>query len=141
MTDCLVAWSEADATHPWMVVDTHPGANALTDGAVSAAEVVVVPTILGMRELDALGQSLDELAAHKVIVVPMLVPPVPPRRLVDRLATMAQGRCQVAPPISEHRWLRRRLRRSALVNQPNPGVKVRAAAAEFRAVADVVEAV
>lgn len=141
VTDCLVAWSDADDAHPWMVVDTHPGANALTDGAVSAAEVVVVPTILGMRELDALGQSLDELAAHKVIVVPMLVPPVPPRRLVDRLATMAQGRCQVAPPISEHRWLRRRLRRSALVNQPNPGVKVRAAAAEFRAVADVVEAV
>lgn len=140
VTDCLVAWAEADQDHPWMVVDTHPGANALTDGALSAAEWVILPTVLGMRELDALEQSLTELSRHRVVVVPTMVPPVPPRRLVDRLAGLAEGRCRVAPPISEHRWIRRRLRRSALVNQRNPGVKVRVAAAEFRAVARFLEA-
>lgn len=139
VTDCLTAWAAADVAHRWMVVDTHPGANPLTDGALSAADVVMLPTMLGMRELDALEQSLGELAAHRVIVVPTMVPPVPPRRLVERLATLAEGRCRVAPPISEHRWIRRRLRRSALVNQRNPGVKVRAAAAEFLAVARFLE--
>lgn len=139
VTECLVAWAAADEQHPWMIVDTHPGANALTDGALSAADEVIVPTMLGMRELDALTQSLDELAAHNVIVVPTMVPPIPPRRLVDRLAALAEGRCRVAPPISEHRWIRRRLRRSSLVLQRSPGVKVRAAAAEFRAVASFLE--
>lgn len=139
VTECLLAWATT-SEDPWMLIDTHPGANALTDGAVSAAEIVIVPTVLGMRELDALEQSLDELAAHRVVVVPTMVPPVPPRRLVDRLANLAHGRCRVAPPVSEHRWIRRRLRRSALVSQRNPGVKVQAAAAEFRAVAAFLEA-
>lgn len=139
VTECLLAWATT-SEDPWMLIDTHPGANALTDGAVSAAEIVIVPTVLGMRELDALEQSLEELAAHRVVVVPTMVPTVPPRRLVDRLANLAHGRCRVAPPVSEHRWIRRRLRRSALVSQRNPGVKVQAAAAEFRAVAAFLEA-
>lgn len=139
VADCLVSWAGA-VPGARMVVDTHPGANALTDGAIEAAGVVVVPTLLGVRELAALEQSLDELAGHRVVVVPSMVPPVPPRRMVERLAVLAEGRCTVAPPISEHRWLRRRLRRAALVLQPNPGERVRAAAGEYRAVAATVEA-
>jgi chromosome partitioning protein len=138
VADCLQAWAEA-ADSRFLVIDTHPGANALTDGALAAADVVVVPTALGMRELAALEQNLTELAEHRVVLVPTMVPPVPPKRLVDRLAGLAAGRCTVAPPVSEHRWLRRRLRRSALVLQPNPGERVRIAAAEYRAVADVVK--
>jgi chromosome partitioning protein len=140
VADCLQAWAPA-MPGGRVVVDTHPGANALTDGAVEAADLVVVPTVLGVRELAALEQSLDELAGHRVVVVPSMVPPVPPRRLVERLADLAEGRCTVAPPISEHRWLRRRLRRAALVSQPNPGARVRAAAAEYRAVAAALEAI
>jgi len=139
VADCLIAWAEAEPG-PYMVVDTHPGANPLTDGALSAADVVVVPTALGMRELAALEQNLAELAGHRIVLVPTMVPPVPPKRLVERLAALAAGRCTVAPPISEHRWLRRRLRRAALVLQPNPGERVRQAAAEYRAVAAAVEA-
>ncbi len=138
VADCLLAWAAADvADH--MVIDTHPGANPLTDGALAAADVVVVPTALGMRELAALEQNLSELGAHRVVLVPTMVPSVPPKRLVDRLAALAAGRCTVAPPVSEHRWLRRRLRRSALVLQPNPGERLRAAAAEYQAVAAAVK--
>jgi chromosome partitioning protein len=137
VADCLVAWKAAHARP--LVVDTHPGANPLTDGAIEAADLVLVPTVLGVRELAALAQGLEELDGHRVLVVPTMVPPVPPRRLVDMLAEMTAGRCAVAPPISEHRWLRRRLRRSAVSLQANPGVRVRAAAAEFHVLADAVK--
>lgn len=139
VTECLVGWA-GTLPYPHMVIDTHPGANPLTDGAISAADLVVVPTALGMRELAALEQNLAELEGHRILIVPTMVTSVPPKRLVERLAALAAGRADVAPPISEHRWVRRRLRRSALVHQPNPGERTRLAAAEFRAVAEIVEA-
>jgi chromosome partitioning protein len=107
---------------------------------MQVADLVVVPVVLGVREMDALEAILSDYADYRLLLVPTMVPAVPPRRFVERLADLADGgRLAVAPPISEHRWIRRRLRRAALVNQPNPGVRVRAAAAEFRAVADSVE--
>lgn len=138
VADCLAAWAPAwDA--PYLVCDTHPGANALTDGAIEAADLIVIPVVLGARELAALEAIVEELAEHRLLLVPTMVPALPPRRLVERLAALAGDRLAVAPPISEHRWIRRRLRRAALVRQPNPGARVRAAAAEFRAVAQAVE--
>jgi chromosome partitioning protein len=137
VADCLGAWAPTLSTEA-VVIDTHPGANALTDGAIAAADLVVVPAVLGMREMTALEQNLAELVDHRVLVVPTMVPAVPPRRLVDRLAAVAGGRVMVAPPISEHRWLRRRLRRAAVVSQPNPGIRVQAAALEFRRVAHAI---
>jgi chromosome partitioning protein len=122
-----------------VVVDTHPGANALTDGAMQVADLVVVPVVLGAREMDALEAIVADYADYRLLLVPTMVPAVPPRRFVERLAGIADGRIRVAPPFSEHRWIRRRLRRAALVTQPNPGVRVRAAAAELRAVVESVE--
>lgn len=138
VTDCLQAWAEA-FEEPYVVVDTHPGANPLTDGAMQAADLVVVPVVLGAREMDALEAIVDAYGDYRLLLVPTMVPSVPPRRFVERLAALADGRIAVAPPVSEHRWIRRRLRRAALVVQPNPGARVRAAAAELRAVADTVE--
>jgi chromosome partitioning protein len=136
--DCLQAWAGA-WEDPYLVVDTHPGANPLTDGAIQGADLVVVPVVLGAREMDALEAIVDDYRDYRLLLVPTMVPAVPPRRFVERLAGLADGRIAVAPPVSEHRWIRRRLRRAALVTQPNPGVRVRAAAVEFRAVADSVE--
>lgn len=138
VADCLSAWAE-QWQEPYVVVDTHPGANPLTDGAMQVADLVVVPVVLGAREMDALEAILADYAGYRLLLVPTMVPAVPPRRFVERLAALADGRLAVAPPVSEHRWIRRRLRRAALVTQPNPGVRVRAAAAEFRAVAESVE--
>ena len=39
--DCLTAWAPSWA-YPFAIVDTHPGANPLTDGAMSIADLVVV---------------------------------------------------------------------------------------------------
>ena len=138
VADCLGAWARAWG-RPYVVVDTHPGANALTDGAMQVADLVVVPVVLAAREMDALEAIVADYADYRLLLVPTMVPPVPPRRFVDRLAALADGRIAVAPPVSEHRWVRRRLRRAALVTQPNPGARVRAAAAELRAVAESVE--
>lgn len=136
--DCLIAWAHA-FEEPYLVIDTHPGANPLTDGAIQGADLVVVPVVLGAREMDALEAIVDDYRDYRLLLVPTMVPAVPPRRFVERLAALADGRIAVAPPVSEHRWMRRRLRRAALVTQPNPGVRVRAAAAELRAVAESVE--
>lgn len=138
VSDCLQAWA-GEWREQRIVVDTHPGANALTDGALQVADAVVVPAVLANREMVALEAMLRDLAGFNVVIVPSMVPSVPPRRYVDRLEELADGRHRVAPPISEHRWLRRRLRRSAVVLQTNPGKRVQAAAVEFRAVAATVE--
>jgi hypothetical protein len=93
---------------------------------MQAADLVVVPVILAAREMDAL-------------LVPNMVPGIPPRRFVERLTKDAVG-TRVAPPISEHRWLRRRLRRAAVTLELNPGTRLKTAAEEFRRVAAEVEA-
>lgn len=139
VADCLAAWA-GQLPQDSMVIDTHPGANSLTDGALQAADIVVIPVVLGAREMDALEAFLADLEGYRVLLVPNMVPAVPPRRFVDRLAGLAGDAVSVSPPISEHRWIRRRLRRAALVRQTNPGVRVRAAAAEYMAVAHCLEA-
>ncbi len=101
--------------------------------------MVVVPTALGMRELAALEQNLTELAEHRVVLVPTMVPPVPPKRLVDRLAALAhrpvRGRTPgVRAPLAAQA--------SAPIGAgapTHPGERVRVAAAEYRAVADAVK--
>lgn len=137
VADCLSAWAAA-----WddrvVVVDTHPGANSLTDGAVEIADLMIIPAVLGSRELDALEGMLEDFVDYRLLIVPNMVPRIPPRRLFDRLKGLVNGH-PVAPPISEHRWIRRRLRRAAVALQPHPGEQVEKAAAEFRGVAQAVE--
>lgn len=137
VADCLAAWSAAWA-HPYVIVDTHPGANPLTDGAMRAAELIVVPVVLAARELDALERMLGDFAAYPLLLAPNKVPTSPSSRHVGRLIALSGSR-PVGPPISEHRWLTRRVRRAAVTLQPNPGRQVRAAAAEFADLAAMVE--
>jgi len=138
VADCLQGWAKQ-----WqgqvVVVDTHPGANELTDGALSAADLVIVPAVLGVRELDALERMVEEYAAFRLAIVPSMVPARPAARSVERLRHIASASAiPVLPIISEHRFLRRRLRRRAVVAEPMPGKAVGAAAREYLAVADAV---
>jgi chromosome partitioning protein len=137
VADCLAEWCKAWGDEI-VVVDTHPGANPFTDGAMEVANLVVVPVVLGSREMDALEGMLANLSGYPLLLVPNLVPSSPPRRLFDRLRELVDG-TPVSPPISEHRWIRRRVRRSALTLQPKPGAQVARAAAEFRDVANTVK--
>jgi len=138
VADCLQGWAKQ-----WqgqlVVVDTHPGANELTDGALTAADLVLVPAVLGVRELDALERMVEEYAAFRLAIVPSMVPTRPGARSVERLRLIAStSAIPVLPIVSEHRFLRRRLRRRAIVSEPMPGKAVGAAAREYLAVADAV---
>ena len=62
----------------------------------------------------ALEAIVADFADYRLLLVPNMVPAVPPRRFVERLAALAGDELAVAPPVSEHRWIRRRLRRAAL---------------------------
>lgn len=140
VADCLATWAGAWAPSG-VVVDTHPGANELTEGALLAADLVVVPVVLASRELDALESMLEELAEYRLALVPNIVPAVPPARQVERLRSLAtNASVPVLSMVSEHRWLRRRARRRAVVAETAPGVNVAKAAGEYRKVAaDVLE--
>lgn len=139
VADCLQGWAKQWEDQP-IIVDTHPGANELTDGALTAADLVVVPVVLGVRELDALERMVDEYAAFRLALVPSMVPSRPAKRSVDRLRLIAAASgTPVLPIISEHRFLRRRLRRRAVVAEPMPGKAVATAAHEYLEVADAVE--
>lgn len=142
VADCLAQWAIAWEEHfgrRFVVIDTHPGANPLTDGAMQVADLVVVPVVLAAREIDALEGMLEDFAEYRLLLVPNMVPPSPPSRYIEQLAGLARG-VPVAPPISEHRWIRRRLRRAAILLQPNPGREVRRAADELRQFVLAVEA-
>ena len=139
VASCLTTWAGQWGT-PYVVVDTHPGANELTDGAMQGADLVVVPTVLAAREMDALEGMLEDYQGYKLLIAPNMVPASPPRRFVERLEVLAHRyNVPVAPPISEHRWWRRRIRRSALTQEPHPGAQVANAAAELRDLAKAVE--
>ena len=134
VTECLTAWA-ASCAHSCLVVDTHPGGGALAAGAQRAANLVVAPSVLARLEINALAAMVAGYASYPLLVVPNRVPPRPSGVWVERLASAA-GDVPVSPLISDHPWLPQRLRRAAITLEPNPGRRVKAAAAEFGAVAD-----
>lgn len=98
-----------------VVVDTHPGAGPSTFGAVSAAHRIVVPVVLGEREMEALDGMVRDLKSHPLLLVPNKVGISPPGRYIDRLAHIAQGAgVPVGPVIGKYDWLTTRSRRMAI---------------------------
>jgi chromosome partitioning protein len=137
--DRLTAWAAA-----WdrdVVVDTHPGENSLTDGALAAANLIVTPVLLGDRELDALEGMLRERSSFPIMVAPnRFRPRAADLRLIERLGKLtASFGVAVAPPVSDHTWLSRRRRRTAICLETAPGQQLAKAAGEFRSVAEHVK--
>jgi chromosome partitioning protein len=137
VADALERW--ATAWQRCVVVDTHPGRHWASDGAVKVADLVVVPVPPGRAELGATRGLLRELAGFPVMLVPYMTPTVPDARWIEAFTEFDQSpTVSIASPISEYRWLRRRVLASALTRQKNPGVRVRRAADEFNVVANQV---
>ncbi len=124
------------------ILDTHPGTGALADAAVVASGLTVVPVVLDVLGIDALGGFLRRHANSSLLVVPNRVAGrARERGMVARFVGLVNAAgVSVAPPLSEHAWLSARTRRAALVKTPVPGQAVALAAAEFRAVAEMVAA-
>lgn len=114
MSEALEKWA-ASWDRPYVVVDTHPGGSPATLGAMSAASVVVTPTVLASAELDGLEGLGEDACDYPLVVVPNKVPRVPDRRLTDRLRDLVQRfDMDVAPVLSEYRRLSKRTSRMAI---------------------------
>ena len=131
--ECLQEWAEA-WTEDYVVVDTHPGMDPLTDGAMSVSDVVVVPVVMKTKEMDALDGMLTEYRNHPLLLAPNMVRTRVAGRWIDRLERVA-GSLPIAEPITEYGWIGTRLRRAAITLEPNPGANLRRAADEFRQLA------
>jgi chromosome partitioning protein len=146
VTDCLLSWARQWGTR-WVVVDTHPGLNALRAGAIAASDLVVVPVLLSQHEIDALDDFLeDDLRDNSILIVVNRVAAGAARtRLAERVLAHAGPRCAIAPVLREYRWLPRRALRSALPLQyplqhavARPGSPA-AAARQFHELAALIE--
>lgn len=111
--DSLTAWSTA--WNRLAVVDCHPGGGDSVYGAVAASDAVLSPVELATRELDALEGQLKEFDGYPMMLVPNEVPSVPPQSELNRLSMLAQRHdVQVASPLYEQTWYRRRKLRTVL---------------------------
>lgn len=117
MAKMMISWAQE-----WQrgaVVDTHPGGSDSTLGAAGAADLIVMPVVLGTRELNALEGTLKELVGYPILLVPNWVPPTPPGAERRRLRDLAERySVAVGPMISTYGWLRTRKLRTVLTAAP-----------------------
>jgi chromosome partitioning protein len=133
VAEALSRWSTEWAPRP-IVVDTHPGDHWTTNGALQVADLVVVPVPPGRREIAALEDMLSDHTAFPILLVPNMVTASPPAWWIDRLEALSEApNVSLAPPISEHRWLRNRLLSTPVTRQTRPGRRTELAAQQFRA--------
>jgi len=135
IADALERWATAWAPRP-IVVDTHPGAHATTDGAVQAADLVIVPVPPSRRAIAAVRDMLYDHSEFRIVLVPNMVARSPREWWLQALEAFADDPLvHLAPPISLHPWLNDRLLTTPVVSQTRPGRRTEQAAAQFRAVA------
>lgn len=105
-----------------LLVDTHPGGCPLTYGSLSASSVVVVPAVLGVKELEALSGMCRELRDYPLLIIPNMIRPVPQAWALDKLAAISeQYSVPVGPVISHYGWLsNRRFRMAVSGSEPTP---------------------
>jgi chromosome partitioning protein len=113
-----VAWQR-----PYVVIDTHPGSGRAGRGALAVADLVVVPTLLRTKELNALAGAVVEYHDFPLLVVPNMVPPVPPAKELQRLTSIVrEAGVPVGPPVRFHPWWTRRQIPSAISGYPDGAV-------------------
>lgn len=136
----IVTWAGEWDTD-WVVIDTHPGSHPLAYGALGAADVVLMPAKLGMRETDALQRALREFADYPLLVVPSQIPTQPAKALIDRFdETVQAADVLITPPVFAHSWIARRQFRSAITSSlPDPPASQAAAAGEYEAIVDAIK--
>ncbi len=125
MADALVKWA-GEWGQDFVVVDTHPGADSATNGALAVAHAVVVPVPMRVMDLYGTETTIDELAGYPLILAPNLVPRTTSQKMLNMLKTIV-GRdgvtAQVGPLIPDGgRPVYERTRRMAMTAQ-NPAPK------------------
>ena len=99
VADCLLAWARAWGRPTWSSTPTRGRMRSPTAPCRW-------PTWWWCRWCSACARwtpsrrSSADFADYRLLLAPTMVPPVPPRRFVERLAGLADGRIAVAPPVS-----------------------------------------
>lgn len=121
MADALVRWA-GEWGRDFVVVDTHGGGSASGDGALAAASVVLVPTPLKTKDLNATEGMIAEMPDYPLVIVPSMVPRVPSAAEIRRVAQMVAGTpIPVAEPVPYVRGIETRKRRIAITSEePTP---------------------
>jgi chromosome partitioning protein len=137
MAKLIIRW--AQELQRGIIADTHPGGSDSTLGAAGAADLIVMPVVLGTRELNALEGTLKELVGYPILLVPNWVPPSPPaterRRLRDLAARYSVS---VGPVISTYGWLRTRKLRTVITAAPTYSKRTTPVVRDLIAVAGTV---
>lgn len=124
MADALVKWA-GEWDRDFVVVDTHPGADSATNGALAVAHAVVVPVPMKVMELYGTEATIDELVGYPLILAPNVVPRSAPQKMIAMLQKIVERpgvTAQVGPLVPDGgRAVYERTRRMALTAQePTP---------------------
>lgn len=121
MADTLSRWAESWGSD-FVVVDTHGGGSPSGDGAIAAANLVVVPTPLKTKDLNATEGMVKEMPDYPLILVPNMVPRVPGAAEIARIGNIVAGTpITVAEPIPYVRGIEVRKKRVAITSEdPTP---------------------
>lgn len=137
--DALAKWA-GEWGREWVVIDTHPGASEITNGALSIANVIVTPVPLRNSDLDGTEHMVNELADYPVVLVPNFVPAVPPAAEVRRLRSIVAGTpVQVAAPIPAALAVGTRKKRMAITSEDPPAKPLQPVAAAMQSLAAFVK--
>ena len=133
----ITSWSEE--WNRGVVADTHPGGSDSTLGAAGAADLIVMPVVLGTRELNALEGALKELVGYPILLIPNWIPPTPPAAERKRLRELAGTySVPVGPMVSTYAWLRFRKLRTVITASPTYSKRTARVVRELTAVAGAV---
>jgi len=124
----------------WVVVDTHPGWSAWSDGACAVSDVVVSPLPLRVKELEATAGMVAEMADYPLVLVPNMVPRVPDAQSRAKLRQIVAGTpVRVAPPIPAVGAVGLRRKRMAMTAETTPAKALRPVVDAMRELADLVK--
>lgn len=139
MADALVKWA-GEWAQDWVVVDTHPGATAATNGALSVAHVVLVPVPLATKDLNGTEALVKDLTDYPVVLIPNKVTPFPPAAEIRRLrAIVDETPVQVGPPVPLASAVATRKKRMAITSEAPPARPLRPVASAIHDVARFVK--
>lgn len=120
MADTLTAWAET-WDRDYVVIDTHGGGSTSGDGAIAAADIVIVPTPLKTKDLNATEGMVNEMPDYPLVLVPSMVPRVPGAAEIRRIAAIVEGTpIAVAEPIPYVRGIETRKKRVAITSEEPP---------------------
>lgn len=137
LTEWAVQWGR-ELRCP-LVIDTHPGGQSSTFGAVAAGHVVVAPAVLGEREMEATDDMVEELKSYPLLLIPNKVGISPPERYISWLERVAQrAQVPVGPAVSKNDWLTTRKRRMAITASDPVPARARGLVSELHRVAETV---